>query len=165
MPILPIAAQVAGDEPVSAENNAQAPMLLMTSEPGTRCSQRASASYRSLPARDEATAAPMMMNIGSETSVKSDRPAKIVSGRKLTRVPAVEDDHEEQRHRAEAEGDRQTGGEQRRRDDEDQQADGQRCHSLTSGAIPNGWARRVNTRLISAMNCRHSKARPTGTDR
>ncbi len=84
MPILPIAAQVAGDEPVSAENSAQAPMLLMTSEPGTRCSQRASASYRSLPARDEATAAPMMMNIGSDTSVKSLRPAKIVSGTKCT---------------------------------------------------------------------------------
>ena len=44
MPILPIAAQVAGDEPVSAENSAQAPMLLITSEPGTRCSQRDSTS-------------------------------------------------------------------------------------------------------------------------
>ena len=34
----------AGDEPVNAENSAHAPMLLITSEPGTLCSQRASAS-------------------------------------------------------------------------------------------------------------------------
>ena len=96
-----MAAQVAGDEPVSAENSAQAPMLEITSEPGTRCSQRASASYRSEPAREDATAAPMITNIGSDTSVKSLRPENTVSGRKLMAVPAVEDDHEEQRDAAE----------------------------------------------------------------
>ena len=79
-----MAAQVAGDEPVSAENSAQAPILEITREPGTRCSQRDSASYKSLPARELATAAPMMMNIGSDTSVKSLRPANTVSGTKCT---------------------------------------------------------------------------------
>jgi hypothetical protein len=47
MPILPIAAQVAGEEPDRAEKIEQAPMLEMMSPPGTRYSQRSSASYRS----------------------------------------------------------------------------------------------------------------------
>src|SRR5665647_3940473 len=84
MPIFPMAAQVAGDEPVSAENSAQAPMFDSTNEPGTRCNKRASASYKSLPARDEATAAPMITNMGNETRVKSFRPEKMVSGKKCT---------------------------------------------------------------------------------
>ena len=36
MPILPMAAQQAGDEPVSAAKIAQAPILEMTRPPGTR---------------------------------------------------------------------------------------------------------------------------------
>jgi hypothetical protein len=36
MPILPMAAQVAGDEPVKAAKIAQAPRLETTSPPGTR---------------------------------------------------------------------------------------------------------------------------------
>jgi hypothetical protein len=43
MPILPIAAQVAGDEPDSAANTEQAPMFEMIRPPGTRLSQRSSA--------------------------------------------------------------------------------------------------------------------------
>ena len=71
----PMAAQVAGEEPVMALNRAQAPRLEMTRLPGTRLNQRASASYRSGPARLEATAAPISTNIGIETRVKSLRPA------------------------------------------------------------------------------------------
>ena len=70
MPILPIAAQVAGDEPDMAENRAQAPRLDTTRPPGTRVSHRSSASYRSAPARVEAIAAPMMMNMGIDRSAK-----------------------------------------------------------------------------------------------
>jgi hypothetical protein len=36
MPILPMAAQVAGDDPVSAAKSAQAPRFEITSPPGTR---------------------------------------------------------------------------------------------------------------------------------
>ena len=76
-----MAAQVAGDEPLSAANTEQAPMLEMIRPPGTRCSQRSSASYRSLPAGDDATAAPMTMNIGMDTRENSAMPAKKVSAR------------------------------------------------------------------------------------
>jgi len=44
MPILPIAAQVAGEEPDIAAKSAQAPRLEMTRPPGTRVSHRSSAS-------------------------------------------------------------------------------------------------------------------------
>src|SRR3954451_11634511 len=69
MPILPMAAQQAGEDPVSAAKIAQAPRLEITSPPGTRYSQRSSASYRSLPAGDEPMAAPIITNIGIETRV------------------------------------------------------------------------------------------------
>jgi len=75
MPILPMAAQHAGEEPVSAANNAHAPRFEITSPPGRRYSQRSSASYKSFPAGDEPIAAPIITNIGIETSVKSCRPA------------------------------------------------------------------------------------------
>src|SRR6185437_14862923 len=79
MPILPIAAQQAGDDPVSAAKIAHAPRLASTNPPGSRYSQRSSASYRSLPAGDDPIAAPIITNIGIDTSVKSLRPAKNVS--------------------------------------------------------------------------------------
>src|SRR5947207_15819246 len=79
MPILPIAAQHAGDEPVSAANRAQAPRLEITRPPGTRYSQRSSASYRSLPAGEEPIAAPIITNMGIDTSVKSSKPLYIVA--------------------------------------------------------------------------------------
>ena len=44
--------------------------------PGTRVSQRSKAPYRSLPAGEEATAAPIAINIGIETSVKFESPEK-----------------------------------------------------------------------------------------
>src|SRR3569832_1607843 len=67
MPILPMAAQQAGDEPVSAAKIAQAPRLEITRPPGSRYSQRSSDSYRSLPAGDEPMAAPIITNIGIAT--------------------------------------------------------------------------------------------------
>src|SRR5579864_7401868 len=74
-----MAAQQAGEDPVSAANSAHAPMLETTSPPGSRYSQRSSASYRSLPAGEEPIAAPIITNIGIETSVKSFSPEKNVS--------------------------------------------------------------------------------------
>src|SRR5712671_220348 len=68
MPILPIAAQQAGEEPVSAAKIAHAPRFEMTRPPGSRYSQRSSASYRSLPAGDDPIAAPIITNIGIDTS-------------------------------------------------------------------------------------------------
>ena len=47
MPIFPIAAQVAGEEPLKAAKIEQAPMFEMIRPPGTRFSQRSSASYKS----------------------------------------------------------------------------------------------------------------------
>ena len=44
IPILPIAAQVAGEEPDIAANRAQAPRFETTKPPGTRVNQRSSAS-------------------------------------------------------------------------------------------------------------------------
>ena len=86
IPILPIAAHVAGDEPVSAENKAHAPIFEITNDPGTLYNQRFKASYKSLPAREEATAAPMMMNIGIDASVKSSSPEKTVSAMYITEL-------------------------------------------------------------------------------
>ncbi len=104
MPILPIAAQVAGEEPVSAENSAHAPMLLMTSEPGTLCSQRASASYRSLPARETGhrRAHDDEHRQRHQREVAQAREHRL--GHEVHAVPAVEDDHEQQRHRTQTEG-------------------------------------------------------------
>src|SRR5215813_12273822 len=79
MPILPIAAQHAGDDPVSAAKIAHAPRLEITRPPGSRYNQRSSASYRSLPAGEEPIAAPIITNIGIDTRVKSYSPEKNVS--------------------------------------------------------------------------------------
>ncbi len=79
MPILPMAAQVAGEEPVSAANTPQAPMLEINKPPGTRYNQRSSASYRSLPARDAATAAPINRNMGMDNNANSSKPPNRVS--------------------------------------------------------------------------------------
>src|SRR3954471_19150543 len=87
MPILPMAAQQAGDEPVSAAKIAQAPRFERTSPPGSRYSQRSSASYRSLPAGDEPIAAPIITNIGIDTSVNSSSPDQNVSA--TTRNPSA----------------------------------------------------------------------------
>jgi hypothetical protein len=79
MPILPIAAQVAGEDPLNAANNAQAPKLDTTNPPGTLFSHLSNAEYRSLPAGDDATAIPITINIGIETIVNSIKPSIKVS--------------------------------------------------------------------------------------
>src|SRR5690625_3277170 len=70
MPILPIAAQVAADEPDKAAKIEQAPMLEIANPAGTRASHTSSERYRSRPVGDDATAAPMKMNIGMDTRLK-----------------------------------------------------------------------------------------------
>src|SRR6056297_262300 len=89
MPILPMAAQVAGEEPDIAEKSAQAPRLEITRPPGTRVNHRSNASYRSAPARVEAMEAPMMMNIGMDRSAKlSSLPKKISGMSSSERMPS-----------------------------------------------------------------------------
>ena len=61
-------------------------ILEITKEPGTLYNQRDKASYKSLPARDEATAAPMMMNMGIEAKVKSSKPENKVSGKNVMAI-------------------------------------------------------------------------------
>ena len=78
---MPMAAQVAGEEPESAAKIEQAPMLDMIRPPGTLLSQRSRASYKSRPAGDAATAAPITMNIGIESRVNSASPAKKFSAK------------------------------------------------------------------------------------
>ena len=80
IPILPIAAQVAGLEPDIAANKAQAPRLEITKPPGTRVSHLSRASYKSAPARVDAIEEPIMINIGIERSAKLSSFPKSISG-------------------------------------------------------------------------------------
>mmetsp|Transcript_26385 Transcript_26385/g.34355 ORF Transcript_26385/g.34355 Transcript_26385/m.34355 type:complete len:167 (-) Transcript_26385:1566-2066(-) len=80
MPIFPIAAQVAGEEPDIAANKAQAPRLDITSPPGTRVNHLSNASYKSAPALVDAIEAPIIMNIGIERSAKLSSLPNNISG-------------------------------------------------------------------------------------
>jgi hypothetical protein len=76
MPIFPIAAHVAGDDPQRAAKIEQAPRLDKTNPPGTLFNQRSRAEYKSFPAGDAATAIPISKNIGIVTIPKSCKPLK-----------------------------------------------------------------------------------------
>ncbi|BBI64501.1 hypothetical protein HSBAA_58070 [Vreelandella sulfidaeris] len=79
MPILPIAAQVAGEEPDSAAKIEQAPILETAKPPGSLPIHKSSERYRSRPVGDEATAAPIKINIGIATKPNSAMRSKKVS--------------------------------------------------------------------------------------
>ena len=84
IPIFPIAAQVAGEDPHKAAKIEQAPRFDITSPPGTLFSQRSRAEYKSLPAGDAATAIPISKNIGIVTIPKSCNPFQNVSAKRGT---------------------------------------------------------------------------------
>src|SRR5690606_10042229 len=75
-----------------------------------------------------------------------------------------EDDHEQQRDRAEAERDAQAGGKYQQGRHENQETDCARAHALAA-SMPKGAARPASTSQVSATRCRQSTTRPTGTDR
>ena len=75
IPIVPIAAQVAGLDPLKAAKIEHAPMLEITNPPGTLHNHLSKPIYKSLPAGELATAIPIKINIGIESKTKELRPA------------------------------------------------------------------------------------------
>ena len=73
--MVPIAAHVAGLEPLKAAKIEQAPIFEMTKPPGTRQSHLSNPVYKSFPAGEFATAIPIKINIGIERSTKEFKPA------------------------------------------------------------------------------------------
>ena len=161
-PILPIAAQVAGDEPQSAAKIAQAPRFEASSPPGTRYSQRSSASYRSAPARELAIAPPIRMNIGIDRSAKLSSDAVEDVGHEAERVDPVGPDQKAHRDDAEGERDGCAGQQHGDGDRGDQQTELQLAHG-GSAPPPNGAWRPVTSARISATYCSDSRPMPRGT--
>merc|ERR1711991_71737 len=81
IPIVPIAAQVAGLEPLKAAKIEQAPILEITNPPGTLQSHLSNPVYKSFPAGELATAIPIKINIGIESKTNEFNPAKKVSAK------------------------------------------------------------------------------------
>ena len=77
--MVPIAAHVAGLDPLNAAKIEHAPMLETTKPPGNLHNHLSSPVYRSLPAGELATAIPIKINIGIESSTNEFNPAKKVS--------------------------------------------------------------------------------------
>src|SRR6056300_1363644 len=75
IPIVPIAAQVAGLDPLKAAKIEHAPMLEITSPPGILHSHLSNPVYKSLPAGELATAIPIKINIGIESKTNELSPA------------------------------------------------------------------------------------------
>ena len=73
--MVPIAAQVAGLDPLRAAKTEQAPILEITSPPGTLQSHLSHPVYKSFPAGELATAIPIKINIGIESKTKEFNPA------------------------------------------------------------------------------------------
>ena len=75
IPIVPIAAHVAGLDPLRAANIEQAPILETTKPPGNLQSHLSKPVYKSLPAGEFATAIPIRINIGIDSKTKEFKPA------------------------------------------------------------------------------------------
>ena len=75
IPIVPIAAQVAGLDPLRAAKIEQAPIFEITNPPGNLQSHLSNPVYKSFPAGELATAIPIKINIGIERRTKEFRPA------------------------------------------------------------------------------------------
>ena len=75
IPMVPIAAQVAGLDPLSAAKIEQAPILEITKPPGTLHNHLSNPVYKSFPAGELATAIPIKINIGIERRTNEFNPA------------------------------------------------------------------------------------------
>ena len=73
--MVPIAAHVAGLDPLNAAKIEQAPILEITKPPGTLQSHLSKPIYKSLPACELATAIPIKINIGIESRTNEFSPA------------------------------------------------------------------------------------------
>ena len=73
--MVPMAAQVAGLEPLKAANIEQAPILDTTRPPGNLQSHLSKPVYKSLPAGELATAIPIKINIGIDSKTNEFKPA------------------------------------------------------------------------------------------
>ena len=72
---MPIAAHVAGLDPLNAANIEQAPILEITKPPGTLHNHLSRPVYKSFPAGELATAIPIKINIGIDNNTKEFSPA------------------------------------------------------------------------------------------
>src|SRR6056300_2064688 len=98
IPIFPIAAQVAGDEPDIAAKSAHAPRFETTNPPGIRVNQRSNASYKSAPALVDAIAAPIKINIGIDNNAKlSSLPNRISGTSSSAPNPSKQDENRNSR--------------------------------------------------------------------
>ena len=75
IPIVPIAAHVAGLDPLRAAKIEQAPIFEITKPPGNLQSHLSKPVYKSFPAGELATAIPIKINIGIESRTKEFKPA------------------------------------------------------------------------------------------
>ena len=75
IPIVPIAAHVAGLDPLKAAKIEHAPIFETTRPPGNLHSHLSKPVYKSFPAGEFATAIPIKINIGIDNKTKEFKPA------------------------------------------------------------------------------------------
>ena len=75
IPIVPIAAHVAGLDPLRAAKIEQAPIFETTRPPGNLQSHLSKPVYKSFPAGEFATAIPIKINIGIDNKTNEFKPA------------------------------------------------------------------------------------------